>query len=818
MNFAIKPHTVVIMIGPSCCGKSTFIEEKIKEIKIQFPKLKTKTISSDDNRRYFLCDDTLHKYNKNMMRVSAQAFKLMHEQLKLCTSWPVNNEIVFVDATNLSSESRNEFITIADDNNYEVAFIVFKYKNRKDYFGYSDNNSIVTKHIDRFYTRTIRELGQHKNQKFYVTDRNFSNYSIEVKFYEEYISNFIDHENVAVVGDIHGQNEALKHALEWCDSNALIPVLVGDILDKEEDIEKIQDCINIITMRIAKNKPLLLVNSNHDYAAMSFLNNENKYKDSVMLEFFPTVFQLTEENKTAFKFIMSHAKSFLRHDRFIITHSPCKSKYLGKIFTHSMKMQRGIRYPKRGESTHEEWSKECNEFINKTEYNEFNAPYHVFGHMAFQAPYLSKSSIGIDTGAAYNNCLTVVDLSRNYPKFKSFGNGFKLNENLIKQIQEIKEIDLIALQPRERGRIFWSAKEGLPVTSGTMCPANKLDKNLESLEWALNYYKEPVMQIKYMGSWSCVRLRKRVEECKTFSRNGYLVKKDGLESAYQELIDKANWNGISEYILGAELMPWRFLGDDLIDKDFYGMQWLIQNKLNWLANSKFLEQLNKIRNLYENVEFNKKKIIEERGHHIWKTLSAYDKVMKENFNLEDLKIENEKFLEQIELYGNDCQPYFKPFVIFKVICETKEEILANDNLAVFGSFNTDPCYIVDKSRTNWLENSIKFFNTITTRKGYEGVVVKPKIYEEGKAPYLKVRNREYLRLTYGYDYQLHEEFHSKRKHINRKLKASITDWNRALKLLKIPVNEISEDNKEYINLIADFVVEDRHQQTLDPRL
>src|ERR1700693_4640981 len=96
-------HTVIILVGPSQAGKSTWshmFQEKIKDID---ENLRCPIISSDELRQEIL-GANYHRNDKRMLGASSQAFDLIRAKLKAFISFPVNNEFVIVDTTGMDSE------------------------------------------------------------------------------------------------------------------------------------------------------------------------------------------------------------------------------------------------------------------------------------------------------------------------------------------------------------------------------------------------------------------------------------------------------------------------------------------------------------------------------------------------------------------------------------------------------------------------------------------------------------------------------------------------------------------------------------------
>ena len=117
----------------------------------------------------------------------------------------------------------------------------------------------------------------------------------------------------------------------------------------------------------------------------------------------------------------------------------------------------------------------------------------------------------------------------------------------------------------------------------------------------------------------------------------------------------------------------------MINKDFYGLQYLQGKKLKGLKELGFVEKFNELD--FSNLSEDKKEVIKNFGHHIWTTKGCKDMLSKEHYcDIDSLINDNDEFLNQVNLYGRNCNPYFKPFCIFKIVKNNgNEEILAEDN-------------------------------------------------------------------------------------------------------------------------------------------
>ena len=69
----------------------------------------------------------------------------------------------------------------------------------------------------------------------------------------------------------------------------------------------------------------------------------------------------------------------------------------------------------------------------------------------------------------------------------------------------------------------------------------------------------------------------------------------------------------------------------------------------------------------------------------------------------------------------------------------------------------------------------------------EGVVLKPEVIQANAAPYMKVRNKDYLSIIYGYDYGFPHKYKKlmKQKNINPKLRTSMNEYRLGNQMLSI---------------------------------
>lgn len=106
VNITVPKFCLVVLIGASGAGKSTFARKHFKM---------TEVVSSDYCRG-LVCD------NENDQSISEHAFDLLHY---IVEKRLIIGRLTVVDATNLQEQARRELINIANRNNCLCAAIIF---------------------------------------------------------------------------------------------------------------------------------------------------------------------------------------------------------------------------------------------------------------------------------------------------------------------------------------------------------------------------------------------------------------------------------------------------------------------------------------------------------------------------------------------------------------------------------------------------------------------------------------------------------------------------------------------------------------------
>lgn len=550
----IPLHTIILFVGPSNSGKDYFIDNVLQ------PGLRScengfrfniQVISSDAIRRDIMNDPAADKMDDRMLMVSEQAFHLLYTRVRSVTTYPVNAHFVIVNTTGLSKDFRNEILKIADDNHYNVIAVVFDYK-RDEYFRFAKDNfhkSVIKGHLSRFREELAdithkKYLDVFRVKSYKQMDEMCGNlparisdhldavpgstpasaimsmigpvkYDIEVPDLERYKEHMLDNnKSYYVIGDIHACLEEFKELLEkinWRDEGVKT-ILVGDLIDKGPFNNEIIKFIHENMDRF------IIVRGNHENYVYKRLKNEieNQNGSEFEQDNFSSLEDFTEETKVLFYEIVDKSKAFYLHRDFVVTHVPCKRKYIGKLSPKAERKMMRLTYPKyQADMTDDDMAEALEKFLDYIPLEAQNSqPFHMFGHIPFPSLMRLRNKLGIDTGCVNGALLTAV-------RARPHG---KLDIEKVRAKQEYRQTHLVEifqgeklkmdeLTPNERARIEISARHKLNFISGTLAPADKDGDVLESLGKALEHYrlaglKKVVLQPKYMGSRAQVYLER----------------------------------------------------------------------------------------------------------------------------------------------------------------------------------------------------------------------------------------------------------------------------------------------------------------------
>jgi len=876
-TITIPLKSVIMMIGPSGCSKSTFIKDKlVPQLRGLVPDANIQILSSDGYRREILGKEEkdLSKTDSRMKYASEGAFKLMENKFDVVTTWPIIADFVILDATFIGRQTREQFVEKAKKAQYQLVGFLFDFDDREEYFKYVDDidhRRLISQHIKRFQ-KELGEIGRKDFDYFYKIKSKGHDIKLEKDLSYDYmkLARLPSFNSYFVVGDLHGCLKEFKELLNVVGftidednggrirgNDSTLIILAGDIPDRGNEVSELIDFISVNLDRIK------ICKGSHDRYLIKYAES-GKIDDRIKkdkLKHFDSSEKLNAEDLSKFETIMEGQWYFYIHDHFVITHSPCENKYIGKFDKFSIKKQRSDSYPRREDYTSEE------EYISDLKRHfsyilsdaKKNDPYHIFGHVAANNATVVENKIFLDTGCVYGNKLTGlwinVDYDRvrlkfksvqsNYPKDSSFSSSSLSSSSIINiddlGLKKDDDVKFESLEFEDKIDILEFAKNKINFISGTMspCSANKEEKTLEDMREAFSYYRDNgiskvMLQKKYMGSRASMYLfPKDIDKSYMVSRNGFVIKRLNLRPLYEKMlqffISKNNGKILDSelVIIDGELMPWSALGKSLIESHFATTGKGVESELQLLEETRFENILEDLKKRYDESgykdlrrEHKKDDLKKVMGENQYRQMYAFD-----NFRWIPIKEQKDAvntYNRQIDIYGKSNEELnFRPFAILKVVQNDGEELFwDNSNEFVFTTVSDDE-YLITSTDDIGLDNARKWFDKIV-KEDYEGVVVKPleKVYIPGIAPYMKVRNPNYLTIIYGYDYLIEGKFGQMlaNKSVRNKLKISIKEFEIGKKMLEIPYNEINENNIEYLNLCTQMVIEEKKEKELDPRL
>ncbi|GFN31482.1 AAA family ATPase [Paenibacillus xylaniclasticus] len=861
MEIKTKMHTIYLLVGATECGKTTFAQE------VLLPQLRLEDASrnwranvqylSSDAIRQELLGYAYDKYDQVMLEASSHTFQLLFERLKLVTSFPINAEFVVVDTTGLAEDFRSKVRAVAQENNYNVEVILFDYRSRDDYYVSERSRRLITNHLNRLRKEVLPVLSRegyeqvHKvrAKDFYDPGSGAVNpaYRVTVQDAEAYVASLLLQEwNYIVVGDVHECVQELQGLLtsygyiidngKLLASDALYStsvILAGDWIDKGKQTR------DIIEFLYDNREHFLFVMGNHENFVYKYIKGDIQGIEPELLEaYFDSTQVLLEDAELLSKFeeLVGLSKPFFRYvgakgPSFYVTHAPCRSKYIGKLDASSLRHQRNFKLD-RSKPFEEQLAFLGEEAVN-------NHPYHIFGHVAAKQPFRIKNKIHIDTGGVQGNMLTSVRIAGR-PLYKSHKSQTSaLQEELPVLYQEVQGISLQELDDESMRRLRYCSHNRINFISGTMSPADKdaATGQLESLGKGLSYFAERgvtevVLQPKYMGSRCNVYLHRELNRCYAVSRNGYKIDSVDLTSVYEALLRKLgaymDEQGIEILLLDGELLPWKALGEGLIDRQFGPIGRALETEIDFLRNNGFEQSFNKLVQAYEASGFEKDQyhlpkntLSEKYGSSTYQTYKHVRELREAYVTLDMHEEAYVVYKRQLELYAGDAELDYKPFAILKEVLTSGEERMPNGRTSdMYRLLNDDECLVLHLSDADAYAQAEQFFAKLTVEEHMEGVVIKPELETDGVVPYMKVRNSGYLSIVYGYDYQFPHKYNKlmKQKSISSKLRTSASEHRIGRQMLEVKLNDISPDNEAYAQIVAKLLFEVAKEKEIDPRL
>lgn len=844
MILTIPEFALVVLIGASGCGKSTFARQHFGPYE---------TISSDFCRG-LVSDD------ENSQEATQDAFDLVHA---IAAKRLQNMKLTVIDATNVQQTARKPLIALAREYHaLPVAIIldppervcVDRNRQRPD----RDFGARVITHHRRQLHQSLKGLQHEGFRRVYHLKSVEEIEAIEIIREPQWNNRKAEHGPFDIIGDIHGCYDELCLLLEQLgyqiDGETVIPpdgrkaVFLGDLVDRGPKTPQVLKLV----MGMVATGTALCIPGNHDVKLQKALAGRNvRIAHGLAQSLEQLDVETSEFREQARAFIDGLVSHYVLDDgKLVVAHAGMKESMAGRA---SGKVREFALY---GETTGE-----TDEFGLPVRHN-WAADYRgsamvVYGHTPIPQPEWFNRTINIDTGCAFGGALTAL----RYPEkelvsipalqlYAEPARPFLPEANPTETLSaQQQDDDLLDIQDVSGKRIIntrlrpnitireENATAALEVMSRfavnpkwliylppTMSPSETslLDGYLEHPAEAFDYYRrggvqQVVCEEKHMGSRVLVVICKDEDAARkrfgvvdegigvVYTRTGRRFFNDlALETEFLERVRDAvtaadYWTQFQTewMLLDCELMPWSAKAQQLLQDQYAAVGAAANASL-----SEVMTLLSQPANHGAEIA----PLLEKyrtRQTQIAQYVDAYRRYCWPVTSLDDLKLAPFHILATEGAVHVDKDHHWHMQMLTK---------LAGDDLLMATAYCT-----INLDDPAGQETGIAWGKEMTGRGG-EGMVVKPLAFiVQGRRgllqPAVKVRGREYLRIIYGPEYTDHLDELRKRG-LNRKRSLALREFALGIEALERFVH------KEPLRRVHEcvFGVLALESEPVDPRL
>jgi protein phosphatase len=791
MNIQVPELSLVLLIGPSGSGKSSFGRKHF---------LPTEVISSD-RCRALIAD------NENDQTVTAEAFDLVHTIVRKRLAL---GRFTVVDATNVQPEARKPLVELAREYHVFPVAIVFDLPEKLCH----ERNA--NRRDRQFGPHVVRNQAQQLRRSLRGLEREGFRYVFRMDSQEEVDQSVIerqplwnnrrgDHGPFDIVGDVHGCLDELLELMDQlgykaerdADGYSVTPpegrrlAFVGDLVDRGLATPEV---LRLVMGMVSAGKAVC-VPGNHDVKLVRALKGRDVQLTHGLAESMQQLREQPEGFRTAAaKFLDGLISHYVFDDgNLVIAHAGLKESMQGR---GSAKVRDFALY---GETTGE-----TDDFGLPVRYN-WSADYRgkalvVYGHTPVPEPLWLNNTVNIDTGCVFGGKLTVLRYPEReivsvkahatyYESRRPFLPADEVAERAAQHIADDvldiadvvgKRIVDTRLTPRITIREE-NAMAALEVMSRfavepkwiiylppTMSPSEttKLPGLLEHPQEAFAYYRNEgiprvVCEQKHMGSRAVVIVCKG--EQVAISRFGILnpslgtvytrtgrpffsdtaLEREFLARVQAAVKQSGLWEELgTEWVcLDCELMPWSVKAQELLRSQYAPVGTSGLHALE--AAQSLLSQAVATEGVAELIVRT-----EQRLNALAKYREAYRHYCWPVASIDDLRLAPFHLLASEGSVHADKTHVWHMEMLAR-ICAADERLLS-----------ATPYREVDVTDPASCEAATEWWNTLTG-SGNEGMVVKPLSFiSKGRRgfaqPAIKCRGPEYLRIIYGPEYLLPE--------------------------------------------------------------
>ena len=789
MNIEIPELALIIMIGASGSGKSTFASKRF---------LPTEIVCSDTCRA-MVADDPSDQ------SVNAEAFSILNF---IAATRLRAGRLTVADATSVQPQARKRLIELATQHDCPAVALVLnvpeevcqeRNRNRQDR---NTPPNAIRRQV-RDLRRSLKSLQKEGFTQVHVINSPNDLDNSTITRVPLGPNRKLDEGPFDIIGDVHGCADELRQLLTklgYQITEAASPgelrysvshpdgrkaVFVGDLVDRGPDTPEVLRLV----MSMTKDGAGLCVSGNHENKLSRKLMGRNVTVSHGLAETLSQLEQESEEFREQVKTFIQGLESHyvLDSGQLTVAHAGIKEEYQGR---YSFRVREFCHY---GETTGEtdefglpvrgDWAKD---YRGKAAV--------VYGHTPVQEPQWFNNTINVDTGCVFGGSLTalryperelvsVPAIKTHYEPIKPIGEATtsqpahtldindvtgrrtihtKLQNNII--LAEERTIAALEIMSRHAMDPKWLIY--LPPTMSP-CQTSSRPGILEHPAEAFQYFRRSgvqsvVCEEKHMGSRAIViagkdpqALAKRfgadgAEYGVCYTRTGrrffndHRLESDFLERVSQAIGKAGLWNSLETgwVLLDCELMPWTLKATELVKEQYAPVAAAAKASLAAagemlkLAQSRGIDTGNHIPQTEARQDI-AAKYSEAYARYCWNT-DGLNQIKLAPFHL--LATEGAVHSGQNHQWHMDMAHTLAeadPDLIIKTRHRTV-------NLA-------DP--VEEADATAWWDEM--------TANGGEGMVVKPLDFiAQGKNGYLqpavKCRGAEYLRIIYGPEYTLEE--------------------------------------------------------------
>ena len=829
MLITLPELSLVILIGASGAGKSTFAQKHFKS---------TEIISSDFCRGLVSNDE-------NNQEASGDAFDLLHYVVEKRLA---RGLLTVVDATNVQPQDRKPLLNLAKQYHFFAVAIVFNLAEKLCFERNKERpNRNFGIHVVRRHTKSLRSsLRRLKQEGFrYIFTLDSVGKVNEVVIEKQPLWNNLQHEHgpFDIIGDVHGCCGELEQLLEKLGykpvptngslkTNYQHPegrkvIFLGDLVDRGD---RIIDTLNLVRNMVTAGTAIC-VPGNHDVKLLKKLRGKNVKLKHGLEQTVAEIEALPEDKREQFvsetiKFLDSLISHYvLDEGKLVVAHAGMKESMQGR---GSGQVRSFALY---GETTGE-----IDEFGLPVRYpwaEEYRGKaIVVYGHVPVPEAEWINNTIDIDTGCVFGGKLTALRYPEqeliSVPAAKVYCDPIKPlfteNQNLTAQ-QELDDVLDIAdvvgkriihtrLRPqitiKEENSIaalevmsrFAANPKWLIYLPPTMSPSETSTQAdlLEHPDEAINYFaqqqvEQVICEEKHMGSRAVIVIcrdeetaRKRfgvinegIGICYTRTGrrffNNFTLEKQLLLRLQKAMSVTNFWSDFNTdwACLDCELMPWSVKAQELIKQQYAAVGTSATVSMN-SAVELFTKTASRGIEVSEEL-----KSYQQRQQLVNNYISAYQNYCWQVNNISDLK------LAPFHLLATEGSVHIDKNHLWHLekladICDGDRELLHPTNYR-----------LVDVNNEASKQNLINWWEEITSR-GSEGIVVKSLdfIVKGNKGliqPALKCRGQEYLRIIYGAEYTLLKNLERLRKRgLGRKRSLALREFCLGVEALERFVN------------------------------